>query len=466
MKNTLYSPEFEHDACGIGAVISIDGIPSAGVVDDALSIVERLEHRAGKDASGKVGDGVGIMLQVSHEFFSGVAGEMGIDIGGARDYGVGMFFFPQDTLARKQAQKMFEIICQKEGVEFIAWREVPVDSSILGERALDTMPYICQCFVRRPDGTEKGLPFDRKLYVIRRVFEQSFDDTYVASLSSRTIVYKGMFLVGQLRRFYLDLRDGKYSSAIAMVHSRFSTNTMPSWERAHPNRFILHNGEINTIRGNADRMLAREETMSSEVMKDDMDKVLPVITASGSDSAMLDNTLEFLVMNGIPLPLAVMIMIPEPWKNNPDITREKRDLYHYYATMMEPWDGPAAILFTDGDMLGAVLDRNGLRPSRYYITKDRRLILSSEVGVLDIPADQIVCKSRLQPGKMLLVDTVSKRVISDEECKEYYAKKQPYGEWLDGHLVKLANLPVPNHKVPAYKQDERERLCKGLRLHL
>ena len=460
MKNTLYSPEFEHDACGIGAVISIDGIPSAGVVDDALSIVERLEHRAGKDASGKVGDGVGIMLQVSHEFFSGVAGEMGIDIGGARDYGVGMFFFPQNTLARKQAQKMFEIICQKEGVEFIAWREVPVDSSILGERALDTMPYICQCFVRRPDGTEKGLPFDRKLYVIRRVFEQSFDDTYVASLSSRTIVYKGMFLVGQLRRFYLDLRDGKYSSAIAMVHSRFSTNTMPSWERAHPNRFILHNGEINTIRGNADRMLAREETMSSEVMKDDMDKVLPVITASGSDSAMLDNTLEFLVMNGIPLPLAVMIMIPEPWKNNPDITREKRDLYHYYATMMEPWDGPAAILFTDGDMLGAVLDRNGLRPSRYYITKDRRLILSSEVGVLDIPADQIVCKSRLQPGKMLLVDTVSKRVISDEECKEYYAKKQPYGEWLDGHLVKLSDLPVPNHKVPAYKQDERERLCK------
>ena len=296
--------------------------------------------------------------------------------------------------------------------------------------------------------------------MIRRVFEQSNDDTYVASLSSRTIVYKGMFLVGQLRRFYLDLSEGRYASAIAMVHSRFSTNTLPSWERAHPNRFILHNGEINTIRGNADRMLAREETMSSEVMKDDMDKVLPVITASGSDSAMLDNTLEFLVMNGIPLPLAVMIMIPEPWKNDPNISREKRDLYRYYATMMEPWDGPAAILFTDGDMLGAVLDRNGLRPSRYYITKDRRLILSSEVGVLDIPADRIVCKSRLQPGKMLLVDTVSKRVISDEECKEYYAKKQPYGEWLDGHLIRLADLPVPNHKLPRYSSEERERLYK------
>ena len=457
---TLYSPDFEHDACGIGAVISIDGIPSCGVVDDALSIVERLEHRAGKDATGEVGDGVGIMLQVSHEFFSGAAKELGIELGGPRDYGVGMFFFPQNTLSRKQAQKMFEIICQKEGVEFLAWRDVPVDSTILGARALESMPFICQCFVKRPDSLARGLDFDRKLYVIRRVFEQSNDDTYVVSFSSRTIVYKGMFLVGQLRRFYLDLRDGNYPSAIAMVHSRFSTNTMPSWERAHPNRFILHNGEINTIRGNADRMLAREETMRSECMADDMDKVLPVITASGSDSAMLDNTLEFLVMNGIPLPLAVMIMIPEPWKNDPNISRKKRDLYRYYATMMEPWDGPAAILFTDGDMLGAVLDRNGLRPSRYYITKDRKLILSSEVGVLDIPAEDIVCKSRLQPGKMLLVDTIRKKVISDEECKEYYAAKQPYGEWLDGHLIKLSELPVPNQKLPRYTDEERDRLYK------
>ena len=458
--NTLYDPSFEHDACGIGAVVSIDGIKSAGIVDDALKIVERLEHRAGKDASGKVGDGVGIMLQVSHSFFSRVAAEIGVDIGAERDYGVGMFFFPRDTLARRQAQKMFEIICGKEGVRFIAWRDVPVDQSVLGERALDTMPYICQCFVSRPENVKRGLDFDRKLYIIRRIFEQSFENTYVVSLSSRTIVYKGMFLVGQLRRFYLDLRDGQYDSAIAMVHSRFSTNTLPSWERAHPNRFILHNGEINTIRGNADRMLAREETMSSEVMKDDMDKVLPVINASGSDSAMLDNTLEFLVMNGIPLPLAVMIMIPEPWKNDPDISREKRDLYHYYATMMEPWDGPAAILFTDGDMLGAVLDRNGLRPSRYYITKDRRLILSSEVGVLDIPPEDIVLKSRLQPGRMLLVDTLSKRVVSDEECKEFYAKREPYGEWLDAHLVKLSELPVPNHRVPTCSAEEREKLCK------
>ena len=269
-----------------------------------------------------------------------------------------------------------------------------------------------------------------------------------------------MFLVKQLRKFYPDLMDESYESAIAMVHSRFSTNTTPSWERAHPNRLILHNGEINTIRGNSDRMLAREETMHSECMQDDLDKVFPVISASGSDSAMLDNTLEFLEMNGIPLPLAVMITIPEPWKNSTDMSRSKRDLYRYYATMMEPWDGPAAILFSDGDIMGAVLDRNGLRPARYYITSDRRLVLSSEVGVLDIPPEKIVCKSRLEPGKMLLIDTVKKKVVSDEECKEYYASRKPYGEWLDRYLVTLSSLPVPNKKVPQYTNEERERLCK------
>lgn len=459
--NTLYKEAYEHDACGIGAVISIDGVPSHSVVDDALSIVEKLEHRAGKDAKGETGDGVGIMLQISHEFFSAVGAEMGIKLGGRRDYGVGMFFLPQETLVRKQAQKMFEVICKKEGAEFLGWREVPVNTEILGDKAKESMPCICQCFVKRPKELKRGLEFDRKLYIIRRIFEQSNDDTYVSSLSSRTIVYKGMFLVGQLRRFYADLQSEKYLSAVAMVHSRFSTNTMPSWERAHPNRFILHNGEINTIRGNADRMIAREETMLSDCLKDDMDKVLPVICQSGSDSAMLDNTLEFLVMSGMPLPLAVMITIPEPWKNDPNISRKKRDLYRYYATMMEPWDGPAAILFTDGDVMGAVLDRNGLRPARYYITKDKKLILSSEVGVLDIPAEDIELKSRLQPGKMLLVDTVKGRVISDEECKEYYADRQPYGEWLDSCLINLKDLPVPNHKVPQYTQEERDRLYKA-----
>ncbi len=454
---TLYSPRFEHDACGIGAVVSIDGIASHTIVDDALSIVEKLDHRAGKDATGEVGDGVGVLLQIPHRFFASLS----FPIGEKGDYGVGMFFFPENTLLRRQAQKLFEVICGKEGVEFLCWRDVPVNSGILGKAARDSQPFICQCFVKRPRTLSKGLDFDRKLYVIRRVFEQSNDNTYVCSLSSRTVVYKGMFLVCQLRQFYPDLQSPLCESAIAMVHSRFSTNTTPSWERAHPNRLILHNGEINTIRGNADRMLAREETMSSSCMQQDMQKVLPVIDSTGSDSAMLDNTLEFLTMNGIPLPLAVMITIPEPWKNDAGMDRAKRDLYRYYATMMEPWDGPAAIFFSDGDIMGAVLDRNGLRPARYYITKDRRLVLASEVGVLDIPPENILCKSRLQPGKMLLVDTVGKRVISDEECKSYYAARQPYGEWLDSCLVPLESLPVPNKKVESHTQLQRDRLYKA-----
>ena len=317
-----------------------------------------------------------------------------------------MFFFPQNELARNQAKKMFEIIAEKEGLTVLGWRNVPSRPEVLGHRAVECMPAIMQCFIKRPHGVKRGLPFDRKLYVARRVFEQSNEDTYVVSLSSRTIVYKGMFLVGDLRNFFLDLQDEDYESAIAMVHSRFSTNTNPSWQRAHPNRMIVHNGEINTIRGNADKMLAREETMRSEHLKGDLDKVIPVVNTEGSDSAMLDNTLEFLVMSGMELPLAVMITIPEPWDNNGTMSQKRKDFYQYYATMMEPWDGPASILFSDGDIMGAVLDRNGLRPSRYYITDDGNLILSSEVGALPIDPAKIVTKERLRPGKMLLVDTV------------------------------------------------------------
>ena len=457
MDDTLYSENFEHDACGIGAVVNIDGVPSHAVVDDALTIVERLEHRAGKDATGQVGDGVGVLLQIPHKLFEA----LGLRLGKAGDYGVGMFFFPQDPLQRRQAQKLFEVICGKEGVPFLSWRQVPVEEGVLGTRARESMPSIFQCFVQRPQEVEQGLPFDRKLYVIRRVFEQSSEGTYVCSFSSRTLVYKGMFLVNQLRKFYPDLQRQETESAIAMVHSRFSTNTTPSWERAHPNRYILHNGEINTIRGNADRMLAREETMESSCMGQDMDKVLPVIARAGSDSAMLDNTLEFLMMNGIPLPLAVMMTIPEPWQRDSSMDRKKKDLYRYYSTMMEPWDGPAAIFFSDGEIMGAVLDRNGLRPARYYITDDRRLVLSSEVGVLDIPPEKILKKSRLQPGKMLLVDTVRKKVITDEECKQALAQRQPYGEWLDQYLVELEQLPVPNKQVERYDQLQRDRLYKA-----
>ena len=457
----LYNPQFEHDNCGIGAVVSIKGIKTHQTVSDALSIVENLEHRAGKDAEGKTGDGVGILLQISHKFFKKAVKPLGIKIGEEREYGVGMFFFPQDELARNRAKKMFEIIVEKEGLEFLGWREVPTFPNVLGKKAVDCMPYIMQGFVKKPKDVNKGIDFDRKLYVARRVFEQTAEDTYVCSLSSRTIVYKGMFLVGQLRTFFKDLTDEDYESAIALVHSRFSTNTNPSWERAHPNRFIVHNGEINTIKGNADRMLSREETMVSPYLEDEMSKITPVVNTNGSDSAMLDNTLEFFVMNGMPLPLAVMITIPEPWSNNKAMEQEKKDFYQYYATMMEPWDGPASILFSDGDIMGAVLDRNGLRPSRYYITKDGYLILSSEVGALPIDESRIEVKDRLHPGKMLLVDTVKGELIDDDKLKEKFATNQPYGEWLDNNLIKLEDLKIPNKKVPTHTKEERARLQKA-----
>jgi len=457
----LYRPEFEHDNCGIGAVVDIKGRKSRETIENALKIVENLEHRAGRDAEGKTGDGVGILMQISHKFFSKAVKPLGICLSKEREYGIGMFFFPQDELKRNQSKKMFEIIVEKEGLEFLGWREVPIDSSVLGHMAVECMPHIMQGFVKKSENIATGIDFDRKLYIIRRVFEQSTENTYVVSCSSRTIVYKGMFLVGQLRTFYSDLQSQDYESAIAIVHSRFSTNTNPSWERAHPNRFIVHNGEINTIRGNADKMLAREETMDSGYLRGELHKVLPVINAKGSDSAMLDNTLEFLTMSGMDLPLAVMITIPEPWANNRTMTQKKKDFYSYYATMMEPWDGPASILFCDGDVMGAVLDRNGLRPSRYYITDDDQLILASEVGVLDFDPYKIVKKERLRPGKMLLVDTIKGEVVDDNDLKEQYASRQPYGEWLDTNLVKLKNLHIPNEKVELLSFEERQRLQKA-----
>ncbi len=457
----LYESRFEHDNCGIGAVVNIKGVKTHKTVEDALKIVENLEHRAGKDAEGKTGDGVGILLQISHKFFSRIAKELGFELGGEREYGVGMFFFPQEELKRNRAKKMFEIISQKEGLKILGWRQVPIHPEVLGSKALECMPCIMQCFIEKPKEVEKGLEFDRRLYVARREFEQSNDDTYVVSLSSRTIVYKGMFLVGQLRQFFADLQEPDYESAIATVHSRFSTNTNPSWERAHPNRYIVHNGEINTIRGNVDKMLAREETMQSEYLEKDFLKILPVVNGSGSDSAMLDNTLEFLLMSGMELPLAVMITIPEPWDNNSTMSQKRKDFYQYYATMMEPWDGPASILFSDGDLIGAVLDRNGLRPSRYYIMDDDTLILSSEVGVLDLDPTKILVKERLHPGKILLVDTVRGRVINDDELKDYYASRQPYGEWLDRNLLTLKELRIPNKRVQEYSHEELTRLQRA-----
>ena len=449
--------EIEHDACGIGTVVQIDGKQSYDVVDKALHIVEKLEHRAGKDASGKVGDGVGILLQISDDFFKKTLKKENIKL--PEYYGVGMFFLPRNKLLLNQHKKMFEKFVEQEGCKFITWRKVPCNESILGQKAKDCMPNIYQAFIERPQNISSDVDFDKVLYVIRREFEKSCKETYIASLSSRTIVYKGMFLVSQLRNFYLDLQDKNYKSAIAIVHSRFSTNTTPSWQRAHPNRFIAHNGEINTIRANVNKMLAREESMHSSFLDKNSSKILPIINTSGSDSAMLDNALEFLVMNGMPLEKAVMILIPEPWKHQ-DMDQKKKDFYHYYATMMEPWDGPAAILFSDGEKVGAVLDRNGLRPSRYYLTSDNMLILSSEVGVLDIDEKKIIKKSRLEPGKMLLVDTVKKELIEDYDLKNEYASSNPYGEWLDTYLLHLKDLPAPDKKTHIHSQHERDILYK------
>ena len=461
----LYDPRFEHENCGIGAVVNMKGETDRSVVDNALRIVETLEHRAGKDAEGKTGDGVGILLQISHTYFSKVAKELNIPIGGKREYGIGMFFFPQTKAKYEKAMKTFEQVLKEEKLEFLGWREVPVNPSVLGSKALESMPHIMQAFIKKPKNCEKGIAFDRKLYVARMVFEKRETETYVVSCSSRTIVYKGMFLVKQLRLFYEDLNSPDYHSAIGIVHSRFSTNTNPSWQRSHPNRMMVHNGEINTITGNVDKMLSRESILKSDVLGNRMKDIVPMLDVKGSDSARLDNTLEFMMMSGMDLPLAVMATIPEPWQHIPTMSREKKAFYQYYATMMEPWDGPASIIFSDGDIMGAVLDRNGLRPSRYYLTDDgngnRYLILSSEVGALDIPSDIIVKKERLHPGKMLLVDTVKGELIEDETLKNDYAKRQPYGEWLDHNLYPLAELKIPNKRPCRYHGAELKQLQRA-----
>ena len=461
-RHGLYDPRFEHENCGIGAVVNMSGKSDHTVVDNALKIVETLEHRAGKDAEGKTGDGVGILLQISHKYFSKAAAKEGINIGGRREYGIAMFFFPQSEKKLKKAMKTFEEVLSEENLEFLGWRKVPVNSSVLGTKALESMPNIMQAFVKKPDDCAAGIDFDRKLYVARMVFEKREKETYVVSCSSRTIVYKGMFLVDQLRLFYEDLNNSEYDSAIGIVHSRFSTNTNPSWQRSHPNRMMVHNGEINTITGNVDKMLSREAILKSESLGDRMKDIVPILDVTGSDSARLDNTLEFMTMAGVDLPLAVMALIPEPWQHISTMSREKRAFYQYYATMMEPWDGPASIIFSDGDLVGAVLDRNGLRPSRYYLTDDGKggkyLILSSEVGALDIPVETIIKKERLHPGKMLLVDTVKGELVDDETIKNFYSKRQPYGEWLDHNLHPLDELKIPNKRPERNSGEQLERL--------
>ena len=453
----LYRAEEEHESCGVGAIADLSGKATHRTVDQALSIVERLAHRAGSDALGTTGDGVGIMTQIPHVLFSAWAREEGIPLGQAGDYGVGMFFLPEDEIASNGASGIFDRLAASEGIRVLGWRDVPCHPAQLGAGARRTMPRIRQCFLRRPEDTPAGAAFDRRLYVLRRVFEKQSTDAYVCSLSSRTVVYKGMMLVNQLRSFYDDLQDVRFTSRMAMVHSRFSTNTFPSWSKAHPQRMLLHNGEINTIRGNHDRMKAREETMRSPVMGDEMRRVLPVVSEGGSDSQMLDNALEFLNMNGFPLSLAGMVLLPEPWQGSRADT-PWRELYRYYASMMEPWDGPAAILYSDGQKVCASLDRNGLRPLRCALTDDHRLILSSEAGALFEESAHIVRRWKLGGGDILEADLDTGTLLEGAALKTRCAAAKPFGEWTR-NILRLEDLPRGQEKAETPDDDTRATLC-------
>ena len=448
----LYREAYEHDACGIGAIAHLHGVRSHQTLDDALSVLVNLEHRGGKGLEKNTGDGAGVLFQLPHRFFRKEAQKEGQLLPDEGDYGVAMLFLPHDDPAGvTAARQVFERGCAECGVPLMFWRAVPVDPHDLGSTAQACMPTIYQAFLRRPEDVARGLDFERRLYVCRRTIERAADATpalagkifYVCSMSSRTIVYKGMLVATQMRRFYLDLNDAAVETALALVHSRYSTNTTPSWERAHPNRYIIHNGEINTLRGNVSWIRAREPSLYSPALGADLARVLPIINREGSDSAILDNVLEFLVMNGRPLDRAVSLMMPEPWDKNPALSDKRRAYDAYQSMLMEPWDGPAAIVFTNGRTLGAALDRNGLRPARYYVTRDDRLILASEVGTIDVEPANILRTGCLGPGEMLEVDPVAGRVVGNDEIRDRLAGEKPYRDWLDEETIDVADLPEP-----------------------
>lgn len=449
VKQGLYDPALEHDACGMGFVVNIKGEKSHDIIEEALTVLENLNHRGASGAEENTGDGAGILVQIPHDFFKRECGVLGFELPEKGSYGVGMIFAHKYDDFRRTQMETFAKIVEEEGQKILGWREVPIDKTTIGESAKAVMPRFVQVFIEKNTQITDEMEFERKLYVIRKRAEKAIvplcegkgGTFYIASLSSRTLVYKGMLTAEQLRNFYLDLSDLDFVSALAMVHSRFSTNTFPSWERAHPNRYIVHNGEINTIRGNVNWMKARQKSIASPLFED-ISKVYPIVDGSGSDSAMFDNSLEFLHLTGRSLPHSVMMMIPEPWEKNNLMSKEKKDFYQFHDYLMEPWDGPAAMGFTDGVVIGGVLDRNGLRPSRYYVTKDDKVVLASEVGVIDIKPENVQYKGRLEPGKMLLIDTQAQRIISDEEIKQSVSTLYPYAEWNGRHIVKLSDLPV------------------------
>ncbi len=455
-KQGLYDPRFEHDACGVGFVVHIKGEKSHEIVEQALTVLENLDHRGACGCEENTGDGAGILLQIPHAFLEEACGGLGFQLPDPGEYGVGMIFLPDQRDQRRRFEKKIEEIIADTGQKLLGWRKVPTDNMYLGDTAKEFEPFVRQVFIGRGEGVNDDLAFERKLYVIRRRAENAIryaglaggDFFYVPSMSCRTLIYKGMLTPRQLATFYPDLSDPLIETAIAVVHSRFSTNTFPSWGRAHPYRYLIHNGEINTLRGNENWMYARQGMLASELFGEDLKKVFPIIQEDGSDSAKFDNCLEFLALSGRSLPHAVMMMIPEPWENHESMDDKKRAFYDYHSSLMEPWDGPASIAFTDGTVVGAVLDRNGLRPSRYYVTKDDLVIMASEVGVLDVPPERVLEKRRLQPGRMFLVDTSEGRIISDEEIKQEMAAAKPYGKWLKENVIRFADLPDVKDEEP------------------
>src|SRR5688572_843436 len=482
----LYDPRHEKDACGVGFVVNVKGVRSHSIVKQALQLLVNLLHRGACGCEVNTGDGAGIIIQMPDKFLRKETRNLGITLPRAGEYGAGCVFLPRDPSARATIEALVEKIVHEEGQTLLGWRDLPTDDCLIGASAAAVEPYFKQVFVgagaptkfhvpvpvpsERGTGTrnQERAAFERKLYVIRKRIEHAVDRLpisiadkkyfYIPSLSANTLIYKGMLIADQIETMFPDLTDPDVESALALVHQRFSTNTFPSWPLAHPYRYVAHNGEINTLRGNINWMHAREAMCESDLLGADLQKILPIIREGGSDTATFDNVLEFLVMTGRSLPHAVLMMIPEPWAGHESMSAERKAFYEYHATMMEPWDGPASIAFTDGRMIGAVLDRNGLRPSRYYVTKDDLVVMASEVGVLNIPEENILLKERLHPGRILLIDTEQGRIIADEDIKRELASQHPYADWIAENMVALEDLkpapllPLPDHYTMLNRQ--------------
>ncbi len=452
----LYDPAQEHDACGIGFVASVRGEKSHEIILKGIQVLLNLAHRGACGCDPETGDGAGVLIQIPHKFYARECSKLGFELPEPGEYAVGMTFLPVEKHARLRCEGILERIVREEGLAVLGWRDTPVYASAIGRVARASQPYIQQIFVgRAPDLSEEA--FERKLYVVRKRAENEIRESdnlesgnndgetfYIPSLSCRTVVYKGLVLASQLTNFYRELSDPDVASALCLVHQRFSTNTFPSWQRAHPYRYIAHNGEINTLRGNVNWMHARQSLLASPLFSQDLKKLFPIIEPGGSDSASFDNALELLLQAGRSLPHAMSMLIPEAWAGNPHMKPEKRAFYEYHACLMEPWDGPAAVAFTDGRVIGATLDRNGLRPGRYVITHDDVVVMASEAGVLDVPSEEVKRKGRLQPGKMFLVDTVEGRIVSDKEIKDRLASQQPYAAWLKENQITINHLPEPS----------------------